>query len=687
MWVRVEVRNKYNDHLGDIPSEPISIGEYFSYPLKLVLFSDQSPNDFALQVNGDFLPREGRTFFIGSDHESEKGRRGQIPVRIIYEGKHISTGYIHIIKGNITSTQYDYLLRDLRNLISIAASDKTYVLSSLLDIGTDTFTSFDRRLNAIEEYLNSVKDVLFQIEQSPLRAIKKFYYLEFQEKAKKIDARTIRWQAIHGDQNNGRVKTYSNVESFDLYENQFIVYTLLRLKRYLPEISSNFSHTIDQKIVELQHRIIDLENYEEIGGNTSEITQRKRFKESQTENIKSALTKLRQVKEDRIPYIKKIVNDFMKKIEKILSDTFLANVTRKTNLIIVPSLVLLTDPAYNRLFLDYKKASEILKLDEDEKLENLLRSTPIERTSKLYEYWVFLQVYLELRRMGFYDAKSHDGIWDVVDRKNYKLISGACVHLEADPKIYQNDGTTINARIYYEHRFGPAGNFCPDIFIEFHIGQTVHSLILDAKYRNYDQMGVDSYQRDVDETAFHKYKKLQKKNDDENWTDVEDVESFRQSILASFIIHSHPDEKRFKDYGSAGHSNQFGAIPLVPEEPVYNPTTLKRLLKMFMRMHLNIHNVCWSESHIGPQKAFFIPKGDWYHRDFDGTYHCQMCNNTWWVNYCGNCRKILGEYNTKITFSDPADNFFDFGEADQVMGEKRLLKCSCCNQVYLYSRR
>ena len=372
---------------------------------------------------------------------------------------------------------------------------------------------------------------------------------------------------------------------------------------------------------------------------------------------------------------------FLRQINELLRLPFLVEVQPNSAFAIEPTLVLLRDPAYNAVYKGYQNIQDALQLDEQQRIENLLERVPIERTSKLYEYWVFLQVYLELKRMGFADADDSQDIRGLIDESTFRLRPGAYLHLIGNQEVYTYGSKTVEARLYYEHRFGPAGNFCPDIFIKFTL-DTTKTLILDVKYRDYDAPSCPSYERDVTDTAYHKYKQLkQRLGKDRLWVEVEGVEDIRAQVAASFVVHSYPDEKRFLDYGSAGRANAYGAIPLVPDETVFNPTNLKRLLKMFMRMHLRLFDICWSEAHERPVKAEHVPKlGDKF-KWWEGEYHCSECGNRWWVNHCGHWCK--GDRNNvpKITFSDPSDNFFEFDDT-LMMGKKRLLKCSKCNRPY-----
>lgn len=685
MWVRFEVHNRSEDFLGCLPGEPIVIGEYEEYPLRFTLLSDQTVGTLALQIGNQWLERNGKVFYFGTKNENERGRRGDILIRIYHHDQHVATGHIIVTGTNLSETQYRYLIRDLRRLITLASADETDVSGIKVEPELQFITFYDRQLNKIRKYLDNLKVRLAAIEQAPQRTVVKRYRLEVEERARRVDVRTIRWRAIHGAQKHGRIQTYTNVESYNVYENQFIVYALNRLQQYLASLTDRFAHAVDQKIEELSLCIRDWESYGEIEGEEG-IEERRAIKIRQIKNLRSVKAQLKAIKREKVPRYQSDTDTFLRQIDELLRLPFLTEVRHSPTFTLEPTLVLLRNPAYNAVYKGYQAIQKELQLDEQQRIENLLERVPIERTSKLYEYWVFLQIYMELKRMGFADADDSQGIRGIIDENTFRLKPGAHLHLSGDPTVYADEeGRTVVARLHYEHRFGPDNNFCPDIFIEFTRGRT-KTLILDAKYRDYDALGCPAYESDVNDTAYHKYKQLKQRTDkDELWIEVEGVDEIRNQVAASFIVHCHHDEEeRFLDYGSAGKANEYGAIPLVPHETHFNPTNLKRLLKMFMRMHLRLFDICWSEAHERPVKAEYVPKlGDKF-KWWEGEYHCSECGNRWWVNHCGHWCK--GDRNNvpKITFSDPSDNFFEFDER-LIMGDKRLLKCSTCNRPYRHS--
>lgn len=687
MWVRIEVYNCFDDHLGDLPNDIVIIREYEIAPLSFILYSDKPAETFRLEVAGESLLRKGNIF----DFRSEKGRRGDIKIRIYHKNEYLNTGFLRVTGQRLNEKQFRYLIQDIKSyLISIASADKTTVKGKYNEIEFQFIDAYDWRLNKIKVFLKNIKHNLAAIEQSPQPKIIKHYHVVLKDKARKIDARTIRWRAINGARKSTHALTYTNIESFDVYENQFIVYILKRIQRYLGSLNNSFAHAVEQKVEQLKHRQNDLNGYDEIEGDGKE--QRKNFKTKQIDKISRVIEKMEKVKQKKLPDYSSKCDRLRPQIDQLLRSPLLKGIQYRTSLIIEPTLVLIRNPAYYAIYDGYKYFEKILQFNEQQQIEALLERVPIERTSKLYEYWVFIQVYEELKRMGFKDVDGSKGILGMLDKNTFRLKEDTHLELIGDSNLYKYKDKTVKVSIYYNHSLGPNNNFLrPDIFIEFigkieFIENEKKILILDAKYRDYDAQGYSQYkEEDVNDTANNKYLKLQRKNnDDGSWIEIEGVEEIREQIAASFIIHSHYDEKRFIDYGSAGNANKYGAIPLVPNERGFNSTNMKMLLKMFMRMHLHLFNICWSETgvHEQPVKANRGKKlGGRNREECEWEYHCPECDNRWWVNHCGHWCKGKDRNGksinvTKITFSDPSDNFFDVDK------DKKLLKCSNCNEYF-----
>lgn len=679
--LHVDIFNRVGDFLGVLGDEPVEIQEYEEYPLEFKLQSEIDSASVTLEIEGQQLPRQANVFSYGSS-KTMRGRRGELMVCVYHERRQIATYYLHLTGILLSEAQYHYLVRDLHGLVSLISADDTGVRGT--DVIWKFLTLYDKRFTAIGTVLDTLKLRLAEIERQPQRRVSKHYHLEREAKARRIDARTIRWQTVRGAQNDGRVLTYDNVLHTDVYENQFVVYLLTQLQHYLSTAVVRFEHTVDQKIEDVEKRIDHWNTYQEIEGDGANI--RLLFKQQQLKKLRELHNKLVEKKRLKLPQYTSQAQGYQQQITGLQRTTFLADVHVPTTFVLKPTLILTKDPAYNAVYQCYQELDRVLRLEEHERLATLLDRVPIERTSKLYEYWVFLQVYVELKRMGFQDAPTSRGLWSIIDQKSFRLRSDSCLHLVGDPDLYtyrskEGLSKTIEVYLRYEHRIGLNRNLCPDVFIEF-ILRTKKILIIDAKYRDYQSQGYAVYKHDLEDVADRKYLQLmQQVGKDGPWVKVSDPDDLHKHIAASFIIHSHVGDDRYVDYGSLGKCNKYGALPLVPTEQHFNPTNLKRLLKMFMRMQLHLFDICWSDAHERPHKAKKVRElGGKYRVWWECEYHCVDCDNRWWVNHCGRWCQGKDRHVAKITFADPSDNFFEFDDASR--GTKRLLRCSSCNQSY-----
>lgn len=681
MEIRLDIYNRHGDFLGYLPDELVAVGEYEDYPLQLKVSPDQGDDEITLAVREQRLPRRGDYFQLGQNNH-ERGRRGVIPIRVYYKNELAAVYHLAVSANRFSEEHYHYLIRDLKRvLVSLVASDETSVYGDEYELELQLIDSFDRQLQEISHFFGQLRQGLALVEQAPQRTINKVYHLQPHDRPGRQDAQTVRWQAMHGAVHQGRMQIFTNVESYDVYENQFIIYLLKRLQHYLIDLPDRFAHVIQQKISDIERRIDDWEHYYEIGDNKADAEERRQFKGKQLISLRRTLDRLITIQQEKTGHYKDKVEEFLAQIRHMRQRLFLEKVTSKPTFTLKPTLVLLRDPAYNPIYEGYRKLQQRLRLNELEHLDNLLAPFPRERTSKLFEYWTVIQIYVELKRMGFEDAPGSQGIWSILDKNSFRLRSGGCLPLRGRPGLYRFGGRALEAHLYYEHRFGPDGDFFPDMYIAFTLN-TTRILILDAKYRDYDS-SPEAYQRDLFDTAYHKYKQLRRRSGEtDEWLAVEGVEEIRSQIYAAFIIHSHADHDRFVDYGSAGQANQFGAIPLVPAETAIDSGHLQRLLRMFMRMHLRIFNICWSEKHQEPVKVEFTKSSKLWSKSWEGKYHCPVCENSWWVNHCGHWCEGQAVNVPKITFSDPVDNFFEMDEAGRKMGGNVLLKCSTCNKSY-----
>lgn len=665
MSIRFEAKNKRGESLGLFPDDTIVIDEFFYKRDKLCfeLKSDYNPAEVRIKVGNQWAERVERIFNLPLP-TLERGRSGGIETQVYNRRECIERDYISILSRNLNEQQYSYLVEDLkRRLIDLTSDEETSVRS---DDAHCLIEVYNKRLESIRDSLRELDDHFQELQRFPNRKVVKDYYLAPADKVSKVDSRTIRWQAAHGSRIPGKTMTFINVESYDVYENQFIVHILDRLNHYLSTLPKTFENNLDWKISELSRRKKKLTEYGRI--DEEGIPDREKYEREEMKRLNGEIKALKKIKREKIKVYRSQTERMQQQIRQLRDMPFLTKIQPQPSFLLKPTLLLLRHPVYNAIYEGYLELEEKLKLEERQRIEEILDRSPIERTSKLYEYWVFLQVYEELLRMGFAPERSSENIENLLKRQGYCLREGNQLSLIGDADIYNRNGNPLKVRLHYE------GNLIsplrPDVILEFTEGTKRYLLILDAKYKNYTDLGREEYKNDVVNTAYHKYKRLES-----NGELIESMDYVRDQISASFIIHS--DSDRPLDYGSSGkRRNEYGAIPLVPNRSKFSSLNLKILLKMFMRMHLKRFDVCWSEGHEKPVRVRGQKKPGEDRADWERNYYCPVCHNRWWVNHCGHwCQKNNQGRDVpfpKISFKQmDFDNFFEVDESR--MDGKRLL--------------
>ena len=682
MWA-INLYNARGEPLGPLElGPPLEIPQYEHYPLALHLDTDEGLERFQLVLEGEPLERRGAIFYFGSNTET-RARVGEVEIIVHRDGEAMAVRRLAHTEAHFSAERYQFLVRDLKRLLSLASQDLTAIRSADESWECIVLVAQEERLQRIEEYVAMLVAQVGQIARAPRTAVQKQYRIARHDGARRIDARTIQWAATNGATRPGQVLTYSHETTCDLYENRVVAHIIDWLQPVLSALPERYAAELVAQQQQLRSRLQELElvlSFLDEGDSDDQV--RKRFRERQRGNFAGRVEELERLQRDRLPDYRARVARCRQKLVGLRSQPPLNDIGPQAMLAVKPTLVLLRDPAYRVLYDGYLAIRQAIQTEELQQIEALLDHVPVERTSKLYEYWVFLQLYNELRRMGFADAPG-SSLQALIDRRSFRLRSNGYVELIGDEKLYTNDaGTPLMIRLYYERRLGEEGQRCPDIYIEFSRKSTI-ALVLDAKYRNYRDPTSPRYETDIDEVALHKYLRLEQRRGD-RWESIAGLAEQREQIKASFIVHSSEvyDQHQFRDYGSEGRENQYGSIPLVPDEAGATSDNLRLLLSMFMRVHLRILDVCWSIEHSVPHCGNYVKEiGGTKRKFWEWQYSCPACENSWWVNHCGHCGREIVKNILKITFSDPADNFY-VADNRQLANGQRLMKCARCDRSY-----
>lgn len=328
-------------------------------------------------------------------------------------------------------------------------------------------------------------------------------------------------------------------------------------------------------------------------------------------------------------------------------------------------------PIYSPLVEIYEKLKSLghiwgLKGDLDERIDE----RGLEPVQKLYELWVFLEVYYSMLEFGFTSIDSRPDLTQK-NIKNENNISNLPFRFEWIPlEILDSESKEniednarikcIKAQLFYDKSYNGSK---PDIRILlqiYYVNGTLRTenVFIDAKYRNYKNMN-DKYknQNNVNSVVrTSEYSGLVYKYGSILPGDI--FETAREKYLrpnnglASFIFHSDmmipnywgevpysaanvPKEHAYHDAEIVGH--RYGALCLLPQNDMQK--TLHTFWWMIFAYHLDITQYCLPcksraiQEKIAPKQEGNSSRGTYY--------NCAKCNDWWSTNICKNGHTLL----------------------------------------------
>lgn len=521
-----------------------------------------------------------------------------------------------ISPAGLTEEQFSSMLSDIRHWMFFAWSSPV-----TQDIGyTDRFdTALHSNLTILEligQRIDGIEAAIFQMAGSPRSRIQKRHYVT-DAPLNQTNAEAIRWSARHpGDL---RSLDSRNVTTYDIYENQFVVFFLEQMKRRLMFFEAAASRTIQQKEIEIR-------NADRYGNTTEENKledQRRRACALREKSglLRSRLDKLRQL-------------EFLREV------TFVPSHFQLTY-----SLALTQDFTYSRIFalyLELGRDETIKRLDRVVDFVDRLFTLGVEATHQIYEYWTFLAVFNELLRLHF-EPKDGEHLLQMIasDSLVPRLQSGGSITLVGDDRLYGNMTLRLHYDKPYQHprrkKTNPKEDARPDITLEiYRDGQLSARFLFDAKYKNYtDACDLNS----ANEGFWQKdFRQISSKYQNPEGGGVIDLSR------GAFLFHANTRDKWYENYGAvvqneeggpwALNAHRYGFIPVVPGAL----TQLRTLLAMIFLVQLNVgFDLCWI---CGSTDVEHLP-----YRSQDGVERpncrkCRRCGNEWWTNNCSNpnCR-------------------------------------------------
>lgn len=444
----------------------------------LTLKTDGSPLRVSKFEEKARLRRDGEMQTRYERGLSGKARQGVVKDRITVNTGGLSYRVVILFPlagDDLNQKQYDLMLEDISHWLHASLHRKTEhetepegrnAADESLKADIETFYRVRRHVKKLDTALK-------RISRSPEEEIKNTYK-QTRGDSPRQDARTIRWNEARSGLPESL--TYEPTQTFDVYENRFILFLLHRLDQLLQTVEKSSAKT-EQKL------------------------------EDKLQKLKRNNRSSRQINEAKKDYARIVdiidmTSNLRGRVQKIRRYPFLRNVKYNPSQFKVSSTLTLTQNFnYSKVFSIYKKLRQDKRL---RRLSNIsqfvegISTIGVRKTSQVYEYWTFFAVYKTLIKIGF-EEDSESDIIGMIDQESLTpgLVPGRYVRLyfsgrsdEGREGVYPKN---IMIRLNYEKSFYVGENreiekAKPDITLEVfnNCDRLVGRFLMDAKYQTRD---------------------------------------------------------------------------------------------------------------------------------------------------------------------------------------------------------
>lgn len=613
LWIRYSIDGKPRSDklLIDLLNQdsfllPDPVGEYF----KKISFDLEIPSSQDVSISAESGEKLERTrgncyrLVVERAHGGIVGSR-RVSLRItqnktIYPIQIV----IPIQPEHLKLEQFHTMLDDISHWIFFSLSAPVSQEIGFADRFSRSLRSQHVLLDLISKYMIEIKSVLQRIAASPSRKIQKEYYITSQKTYRQNSA-TVRWLQQNPD--DTRALTYRNTSTYDVYENQFILFFLDQLEHRVAFLQLLVERTTEDKERELK-REQSYTNHNQIG-----------VLEQQIQEAGNLRAKCLQI---------------IKELQQLRNIEFLRGVSFSASQFHLEfSLTLTQDFNYSRIWGFYEELGRndaITRLDRVRRFNDALLLLGVKATHQIYEYWTFFAVYSELINLHFF-PENEDGLISLItqDVLDPYLKPESSVILKGEKALYGD----LAIHLYYDHAYTDRNGreiARPDITIEVRLGREITRFVFDAKYKTYSEAHVEKNSK---QEFWHK--------DFVTLSDRYSKNGVIKNVQGAFLFHINASDKWFENYGgliqfserSAWKINahRFGFIPVVPG----NLMPLRTLLTMILLVKLGQTeaDVCWTCGSTDVQKEVYTSHR--YGTTQENKRVCQKCGNEWWVQHCG----------------------------------------------------
>lgn len=389
----------------------------------------------------------------------------------------------------------------------------------------------------LQDYVGDLRRALTRISRSPKEKINKKYQ-KTHETAPRQDAKTLRWNETRSGTPTSL--TYRPNQTFDLYENRFILFVLDHLEQLLA--------TVERSAVRTQDDLADARQ------DTLKLFEQDKREKKQLEDARQRHKRSQKI-------VEKVLR-LRRQIQKMRQYPFLREVSYDPSQFRISfSLALTQDINYSRIFGLYRSLrsdSRLRPLSKISQFVEKISSLGVQRTWQVYEYWVFFATYDALVGCGF-EEKKENGIVEMIDHQSLTpgLIEEDSVSLQNKESQVFHGGKSKYINLCYEKKFSKvfgeseAHDSKPDVTIEGYRTSESKSrrdtlqfrFVLDAKYKPLQK---------VDKSKIQQYQSRRAEGD-------------ISKGVGAFLVHPNPESEDLdKSALMDGHKKWGGHIPALP---------------------------------------------------------------------------------------------------------------------------
>lgn len=329
------------------------------------------------------------------------------------------------------------------------------------------------------------------------------------------------------------------------------------------------------------------------------------------------------------------------------------------------------DSRYRTLFEILKSLDDLLELDLYNNSEKIL----IKETHKLYEYWLLAKMVHTLIIEQDWNTKevfvNGNSILPIDNSSIIKAI-GKALSLETSRgsannwiSVVLNHACGMEINIQFNTKL-EGTHLTPDYFIDVNdrTRWKTGSFILDAKYRDYYDMGQNAFYRDIKEVCVDKY--LKRLNSDWKACGKKNSVAFivsngsreeKESIISKWNYWGGITDKRIEENRCGNPEHRYGSFVCCPG---VESNSLKKFFEMIFEYHMLRWDVCWNCGHVlknGIEKIIKNPNSG-----RANIFHCTCteCNEFWVKSYCagGDADLLVKHYDNYHTEVDDGYHWY-----------------------------